>query len=58
MQTAQRRQDILDILHQSAQTVSAGALAARFSVSRQVIVGDMLCCVRVVLRFLPLPEAM
>ena len=41
MQTAQRRQDILDILHQSAQPVSAGALAARFSVSRQVIVGDI-----------------
>lgn len=41
MQAAQRRQEILDILNQSAHPVSAGALASRFSVSRQVIVGDI-----------------
>ena len=36
-----RRQAILEILHQSSQPVSASALASRFSVSRQVIVGDV-----------------
>ena len=41
MQAAQRRQEVLDILNQSAQPVSASALATRFSVSRQVIVGDI-----------------
>ena len=41
MQAERRRQEVLDILRQSAQPVSAGALAARFSVSRQIIVGDI-----------------
>lgn len=41
MQAEQRREAILDILRQSAQPVSAGTLASRFSVSRQVIVGDI-----------------
>lgn len=41
MQAEQRRQAILKTLRQSAQPVSAGALAARFSVSRQIVVGDI-----------------
>lgn len=41
MRAEERRQAIQDILQQSPQPVSAGALAARFSVSRQVIVGDV-----------------
>lgn len=41
MQAEQRREAVLDILRQSAQPVSAGTLASRFSVSRQVIVGDI-----------------
>ncbi len=41
MHAEERRQVILDILNQSAQPVSAAALAARFSVSRQIIVGDV-----------------
>ena len=41
MQAEQRRQAILELLCQSDQPVSAGALAARFSVSRQIIVGDV-----------------
>lgn len=41
MQAEQRRQAILETLRRSAQPVSATALAARFSVSRQIIVGDI-----------------
>jgi transcriptional regulator of NAD metabolism len=41
MQAEQRRQSVLDILNQSTQPVSAGTLASRFSVSRQIIVGDI-----------------
>jgi len=41
MQAEQRRQAVLDILNASAQPVSAGVLASRFSVSRQIIVGDI-----------------
>lgn len=40
--TAQQRRDaILDILAQTAGPVSAGTLAGRFGVSRQLIVGDV-----------------
>lgn len=41
MYAEERRQAILDILRNSGRPVSAGALAARLSVSRQVIVGDV-----------------
>ena len=41
MRAEERRQAIEDILRKSAQPVSAGTLAARFSVSRQIIVGDI-----------------
>ncbi len=41
MQAEERRQTICDILHHACQPVSAAVLAARFSVSRQVIVGDI-----------------
>ena len=41
MRAEERRQAIQDILQHSPQPVSAGTLAARFSVSRQVIVGDI-----------------
>ena len=41
MHSDQRRQAILDILSQASQPVSAGSLAQRFSVSRQIIVGDI-----------------
>lgn len=41
MRAEERRQAIQDILRQSPQPISAGALAARFSVSRQIIVGDI-----------------
>ena len=41
MQAEERRQAILNMLRQSTQPVSAGSLAARFSVSRQIIVGDV-----------------
>ena len=41
MRAEERRQAIQEILQQSSQPVSAGALAARFSVSRQIIVGDI-----------------
>ena len=40
--TAQQRRDaILDILSQASGPVSAAALAGRFGVSRQLIVGDV-----------------
>ena len=41
MHAEERRQVILNILNHSAQPVSATALASRFSVSRQIIVGDV-----------------
>ncbi|MBQ1236105.1 MAG: transcription repressor NadR [Oscillospiraceae bacterium] len=41
MRSEQRRQALLDILKQTDQPISAAALAARFEVSRQVIVGDV-----------------
>ena len=41
MHAEERRQAILDFLQRSARPVSAGALAERFSVSRQIIVGDV-----------------
>lgn len=41
MNAEQRRQAIVDLLSRSDAPVSAAALAARFSVSRQIIVGDI-----------------
>ena len=41
MRSEQRRQALLDILKETSQPISAAALAARFDVSRQVIVGDI-----------------
>lgn len=41
MQAQKRRQAILEILRRSGGPVSASALAERFSVSRQIIVGDI-----------------
>lgn len=41
MLAEERRRTILGILRSSGRPVSAGALAARLSVSRQVIVGDV-----------------
>ena len=41
MQAKNRREAILERLQQAQQPVSAGALATDFSVSRQVIVGDI-----------------
>ena len=41
MTADRRRKDILDMLHRASAPVSASALAARLSVSRQVIVGDI-----------------
>lgn len=41
MQAESRRQNIIQILMQSKAPVSAGRLAARFGVSRQIIVGDI-----------------
>lgn len=41
MRAEERRAAIGEILRRSAQPVSAAALAARFSVSRQIIVGDV-----------------
>jgi len=41
MHSEQRRQAILDILQQAQLPVSAGTLAGRLSVSRQIIVGDV-----------------
>lgn len=37
----ERRQTILEILQNNGDPVSAGSLAARFAVSRQIIVGDV-----------------
>lgn len=41
MHAEARRQAIWDILHAAEKPISAGMLAARFSVSRQIIVGDI-----------------
>lgn len=41
MDAAARRKEILTLLRQSTTPVSASALAERFSVSRQIIVGDV-----------------
>ncbi len=41
MTAEERRAAILDILSQSAGPVSASALAGRFGVSRQLVVGDV-----------------
>lgn len=41
MRAEERRQAIREFLQKAKQPVSAGALAARFSVSRQIIVGDI-----------------
>ena len=41
MYAEKRRQAILNLLQQAKQPVSAASLAARFSVSRQIIVGDI-----------------
>jgi hypothetical protein len=41
MRAEERRQAIRETLQQAVQPISAGTLAARFSVSRQIIVGDI-----------------
>lgn len=41
MRAEKRRQAILEVLRQSSHPVSAGYFAQRFSVSRQVVVGDV-----------------
>lgn len=41
MRAGERRQAILEYLRQSSSPVSAGYFAERFSVSRQVVVGDV-----------------
>lgn len=41
MRAEERRQAILEYLRQSSRPVSAGYFAGRFSVSRQVVVGDV-----------------
>ena len=41
MNTAQRRNEILKLLHQAEKPIAARALASQFGVSRQVIVQDM-----------------
>lgn len=41
MEAAERRKATLEILRASEKPVSAGTLAARFRVSRQIIVGDV-----------------
>lgn len=41
MRAEERRQAIRDILQKADQPISATALASRFSVSRQVVVGDI-----------------
>ena len=44
MRAEERRQAIREILRTAEKPVSAAALAARFSVSRQIIVGTSPCC--------------
>ena len=41
MDSAERRKAILKLLEESEEPVSAGSMAKRFSVSRQIIVGDV-----------------
>ena len=41
MRAEERRQAIRELLQRAKQPVSATALAAQFSVSRQIIVGDI-----------------
>lgn len=41
MNAAERRAEILELLRKADAPLSAGAIAARFSVSRQIIVGDI-----------------
>ena len=41
MRSEERRRALVGILHESTEPISAAALAARFSVSRQIIVGDV-----------------
>jgi len=41
MNAATRREQILQLLSQSSGPLSATAIASRFSVSRQIIVGDI-----------------
>ncbi len=41
MDAAQRRREILEVLKQNEDPVSAGALASQFHVSRQIVVGDI-----------------
>lgn len=41
MNAEERRKEIIQALQQSENPLSAGALAAQFSVSRQIIVGDI-----------------
>jgi len=41
MRSDQRRQALLEVLRQNTRPISATALAARFNVSRQIIVGDV-----------------
>ena len=41
MTTEERRRAILDTLTRANQPVSAAALARRFGVSRQIVVGDV-----------------
>jgi transcriptional regulator of NAD metabolism len=41
MNAEARRQAVLETLRQASQPISAGTLAGRFSVSRQIIVGDI-----------------
>ena len=41
MNAEARRQAVLEVLRQSTQPISASSLASRFSVSRQIIVGDV-----------------
>ena len=41
MRAVERRNGILSVLMEQTQPISASALAAQFSVSRQIIVGDI-----------------
>lgn len=41
MNAEARRQAVLEVLRQTSQPISASTLAVRFSVSRQIIVGDI-----------------
>lgn len=41
MNSTQRREKILQLLHENQHPVSASAIARQFQVSRQIIVGDI-----------------